>query len=120
MFTEVPSQARAKGGFSEARVEIPGSSISVASEQMRVAAAQCSRCRQLCDQLVRRSRGWLWDGLLGTLPRPSLSRSTCHAAHDRTKEALTAILPMSIASNDFGSYAALRDCSVWRERNHEG
>jgi hypothetical protein len=56
---------------------------------------------------------------LGTLPRPSLSRSTCHAAHDRTKEPLPAILPMGIASNDFASDAALGGGNIWRERNRE-
>jgi hypothetical protein len=62
----------------------------------------------------------LWDGLLGVPPRSSLSRSTCHAAHDRTKEALPAILPMSITPNDFASDAALGDGNVWHKRNHEG
>jgi hypothetical protein len=57
---------------------------------------------------------------VGTLPRPSLGRSAGHAAHDRAKEALPAILPLDIASNDFASDAALGDGNSWRERNREG
>jgi hypothetical protein len=57
---------------------------------------------------------------LGALSRPSLSRSTRHAAHDRAKEALPAIVPRGIASNDFASDAAIGEGNAWRERNREG
>jgi hypothetical protein len=57
---------------------------------------------------------------LGALSGPSLSRSTRHAAHDGAKEALPAIVPRGIASNDFASDAAIGDGNAWRESNREG